>query len=64
MLDAITRGKIHLAKFILDAGESSTVNTKDFKGKTPLIRSCYIRVRIVHTSLIMFFYGRGRVSVT
>ena len=45
LLDAINRGKVHLAKFILDAGELGTVNTRDFKGKTPLIRACYIKVR-------------------
>jgi hypothetical protein len=44
LLDAINRGKVHLAKFILDAGEYGVANTKDFKGKTPLIRACYIRV--------------------
>jgi len=44
LLDAINRGKVHLAKFILDAGELGTVNTRDFKGKTPLIRACYIKV--------------------
>jgi len=38
-------GKVHLAKFILDAGEIGIVNTRDFKGKTPLIRACYIKVR-------------------
>lgn len=47
LLDAINRGKVHLAKFILDAGEYGIANTKDFKGKTPLIRSCYIRVSAV-----------------
>ena len=46
LLDAINRGKIHLAKFILDASDPSTVNTKDFKGKTPLIRACYLIVRV------------------
>lgn len=45
LLDAINRGKVHLAKFILDAGESNVVNTRDFKGKTSLIRACYIKVR-------------------
>ena len=45
LLDAVNRGKVHLAKFILDAaGEDDVVNTRDFKGKTPLIRACYIRV--------------------
>jgi len=44
LLDAINKGKVHLAKFILDAGECDTVNTRDFKGKTPLIRACYIKV--------------------
>jgi len=44
LLDAINRGKVHLAKFILDAGELDIVNTRDFKGKTPLIRTCYIQV--------------------
>ena len=44
LLDAINRGKVHLAKFILDAGECDVVNTRDFKGKTPLIRACYIKV--------------------
>jgi len=44
LLDAIDRGKVHLAKFILDAGEYDIINTKDFKGKTPLIRACYIKV--------------------
>ena len=44
LLDAINRGKVHLAKFILDAGEYDVVNTRDFKGKTPLIRACYIKV--------------------
>jgi hypothetical protein len=46
LLDAINRGKVHLAKFILDAGELDIVNTRDFKGKTPLIRACYIKVRL------------------
>lgn len=45
VLDAINRGKVHLAKFILDAGEQDVVNTRDFKGKTPLIRACYIKVK-------------------
>jgi hypothetical protein len=45
LLDAINRGKVHLAKFILDAGELDIVNTRDFKGKTPLIRACYIKVQ-------------------
>lgn len=45
LLDAVTRGKVHLAKFILDAGEYDVVNTRDFKGKTPLIRAVYIKVR-------------------
>ena len=45
VLDAVTKGKIHLAKFILDAvGQPDVVNTKDFKGKTPLIRVAYIKV--------------------
>jgi len=44
LLDAVNRGKVHLAKFILDAGEMGIVNTRDFKGKTPLIRACYIKV--------------------
>jgi len=44
LLDAINRSKVHLAKFILDAGELGIVNTRDFKGKTPLIRACYIKV--------------------
>ena len=44
LLDAVNRGKVHLAKFILDAGESNVVNTRDFKGKTSLIRACYIKV--------------------
>ena len=44
LLDAINRGKVHLAKFILDAGEYDAANVRDFKGKTPLIRACYIRV--------------------
>ena len=47
LLDAINKGKVHLAKFILDAGEYNIVNTKDFKGKTPLIRACYIKVTAV-----------------
>ena len=47
LLDAVNRGKVHLAKFILDAaGEDDVVNTRDFKGKTPLIRACYIRVSL------------------
>lgn len=46
-MDAINKGKIHLAKFILDAGEYDIVNTRDFKGKTPLIRACYIKVNTV-----------------
>ena len=46
LLDAINKGKVHLAKFILDAGEYNIVNTKDFKGKTPLIRACYIKVSL------------------
>ena len=38
--------QVHLAKFILDAGDDpEIVNTRDFKGKTPLIRACYIKVR-------------------
>jgi len=44
LLDAINRGKVHLAKFILDAGEYDVVNTRDFNGKTPLIRAVYIKV--------------------
>ena len=44
LLDAVNKGKVHLAKFILDAGEDDIVNTRDFKGKTPLIRACYIKV--------------------
>ncbi|XP_064623158.1 ankyrin repeat domain-containing protein 63-like [Lineus longissimus] len=43
LLDAINRNKIHLAKFILDAVDHEVVNCKDFKGKTPLIRSVYIK---------------------
>jgi len=54
LLDAVNRGKVHLAKFILDAGEIGIVNTRDFKGKTPLIRACYIKVR-QHSSSC---YGR------
>ena len=38
--DAIAKGKIHLAKFILDAVEGqSVVNSRDVHGKTPLIRA-------------------------
>ena len=44
LLDAINRGKVHLAKFLLEADDSNAVNTRDFKGKTPLIRACYIKV--------------------
>ena len=45
LLDAINKGKVHLAKFILEAGDYDVVNTRDFNGKTPLIRACYIQVR-------------------
>ena len=51
LLDAINRGKVHLAKFILDAGESNVVNTRDFKGKTSLIRACYIKVCTIFCSV-------------
>ena len=44
LLDAILRGKIHLAKFILEAMDNSLVNYRDFKGKTPLMRACAIKV--------------------
>ena len=44
LLDAVNKGKTHLAKFILDAGEYDIVNTRDFKGKTPLIRASYLKV--------------------
>lgn len=38
--DAVAKGKIHLAKFILDAVEGqSVVNSRDLHGKTPLIRA-------------------------
>ncbi|XP_038075441.1 POTE ankyrin domain family member J-like [Patiria miniata] len=41
--DAVVKGKIHLAKFILDAVESQTVvNSRDAHGKTPLIRAVRI----------------------
>ncbi|XP_022083134.1 POTE ankyrin domain family member A-like [Acanthaster planci] len=41
--DAVVKGKIHLAKFILDAVESHTVvNSRDAHGKTPLIRAVRI----------------------
>ncbi|XP_074662945.1 uncharacterized protein LOC141915347 [Tubulanus polymorphus] len=46
LLDAINRGKVHLAKFILDAvapDDYEVVNTRDFKGKSPIIRCCYIK---------------------
>ena len=56
LLDAINRGKVHLAKFILDAGESDVVNTRDFKGKTPLIRACYIKVSETHTGDVGVLY--------
>ena len=53
LLDAVNRGKVHLAKFILDAaGEDDVVNTKDFKGKTSLIRACYIRVSTLSNTRI------------
>ncbi|XP_071797263.1 uncharacterized protein [Asterias amurensis] len=41
--DAVVKGKIHLAKFILDAVDSHTVvNSRDTHGKTPLIRAVRI----------------------
>lgn len=46
LLDAIPKGKIHLARFILDAVDGNVVNTKDFQGKTPLIRAVYIKVSL------------------
>jgi len=45
LLDAVNKGKVHLAKFILDAADCDVVNTRDFNGKTPIIRACYIKVR-------------------
>ena len=56
LLDAINRGKVHLAKFILDAGESNVVNTRDFKGKTSLIRACYIKVGNTYQSKTLKTY--------
>ena len=47
LLDAINRNKVHLAKFILDAIDedlAAVVNFRDFKGKSPLIRSVYLPV--------------------
>ncbi|XP_071963176.1 uncharacterized protein [Antedon mediterranea] len=39
--DAISKGKVHLARFIIEATEERTlVNVKDTHGKTPLIRAC------------------------
>jgi len=55
LLDAINRGKVHLAKFILDAGEYDVVNTRDFNGKTPLIRAVYIKVRRRTVITAIFF---------
>nr|XP_054759633.1 ankyrin repeat domain-containing protein 17-like [Lytechinus pictus] len=41
--DAVAKGKIHLAKFILDAVEGqAVVNSRDSHGKTPLIRAMKI----------------------
>jgi len=58
LLDAINKGKVHLAKFILDAGEYDVVNTRDFNGKTPLIRAVYIKV-----GLLMYVFRSGHLSV-
>ena len=48
LLDAVDSAKLRLAKFILEASDSTIVNTRDFKGKTPLTRACYIKVSTRH----------------
>lgn len=58
LLDAINRSKVHLARFILDANDEDTltvVNTRDFKGKTPLIRSVYITVSVRRQAVGWYF---------
>ncbi|ESO07914.1 hypothetical protein HELRODRAFT_169618 [Helobdella robusta] len=45
LFDAVNRGQVHLAKFLLDAAVSpDVVNMRDFNGKTPLIRCCYVKM--------------------
>jgi len=46
LLDAVNKGKVHLAKFILEAADCDVVNTRDFNGKTSLMRACYIQVSL------------------
>ncbi|KAK3092697.1 hypothetical protein FSP39_006054 [Pinctada imbricata] len=43
LFNAIRKGKIRLAKFILDAAPVDLVNCSDFKGKTPLIIACSLK---------------------
>ncbi|XP_072165356.1 uncharacterized protein [Diadema setosum] len=55
--DAVAKGKIHLAKFILDAVEShNVVNSRDAHGKTPLIRAAKLddsETRMKATNLLI-----------
>ena len=44
LFTAIRKGKIRLTKFILDAAPNDIVNYADFKGKTPLIIACALKV--------------------
>ncbi|XP_038071393.1 ankycorbin-like [Patiria miniata] len=51
--DAVAKGKIHLAKFILDAVEGqSLVDAQDVHGKTPLIRATRIKDAEVRNKVV------------
>ncbi|CAH1791802.1 unnamed protein product [Owenia fusiformis] len=59
LLDAINKGKVHLARFVLDASEHNVVNTRDIKGKTALMRVCYVKEEKTRCKAIELLIERG-----
>ncbi|XP_006820880.1 uncharacterized protein LOC102806918 [Saccoglossus kowalevskii] len=57
--DAIAKGKVHLARFILDAVDGDIVNALDIHGKTPLIRACKIREEKARIKAVELLLQRG-----
>jgi len=47
LFDAVRHGKNHLVRFILEASSVDIVNSRDLHGKTPLMASCYTKVRVL-----------------
>ncbi|XP_041351033.1 putative ankyrin repeat protein RBE_0220 [Gigantopelta aegis] len=52
LFDSITKGKVKVTKFILQAAKSNLLNIMDAEGRTPLILCCQIKEEVVRGQML------------